>query len=201
LADKRIEFVRVSQKELERISLLKTPNEVIALVHIPKRQNRFSEITGNLALALDHISDPGNMGSIIRTADWFGIQEIICSEDCVDLYNPKVVQASMGSMARVNVTYWPLEDYLAQFQGKVPVYGATLDGVNLYSQKFAEQAIVVVGSESQGISENLNPYINSMVTIPGVRNLNSEGAESLNASVAAALICSEFRRQHGFISG
>jgi RNA methyltransferase, TrmH family len=201
LADARIEFVRISQKELERISLLKTPNQVIALIRIPECRNTPPEVTGNLVLALDRISDPGNLGSIIRTADWFGIKEIICSKDCVDLYNPKVVQATMGSMARVNVTYWPLEDYLPQLQGKVPVYGASLDGGNLYSQKFAENAIIVIGSESHGISENLKPFIFSMITIPGVREQKNTGAESLNASVAAALICSEFRRQHGFLSG
>jgi TrmH family RNA methyltransferase len=201
LADARIEFVRISQKELERISLLKTPNQVIALIRMPECRNTPPEVTGNLVLVLDRISDPGNLGSIIRTADWFGIKEIICSKDCVDLYNPKVVQATMGSMARVNVTYWPLEDYLPQMQGKVPVYGASLDGVNLYSQKFAETAIIVIGSESHGISENLKPYISSMITIPGVREQKNAGAESLNASVAAALICSEFRRQHGFLSG
>jgi RNA methyltransferase, TrmH family len=199
--DTKTEFVRISQDDLEKISMLKTPNQVLALVYLPEWGYSPPDAPDDLVLVLDRISDPGNLGSIIRTADWFGIKDIVCSENCVDLYNPKVVQATMGSIARVRVTYCPLAEYLMKLNGTVVVYGAALEGNNLYLQKFPKKAIIIIGSESHGLSLNLNPYITSMITIPGSRDQTGTGPESLNASVAAALICSEFRRQNGTLSG
>jgi len=199
--DTKTEFVRISQDELENISMLKTPNQVLALVHLPEWGHSPPDAPDDLLLVLDRISDPGNLGSIIRTAEWFGIRDVVCSEHCVDIYNPKVVQATMGSIARVKVSYCTLDEYLMKLQGKVVVYGAALEGNNLYLQKFPKKAIIVIGSESHGISSNLHPYISSMITIPGSKDQPGTGPESLNASVAAALICSEFRRQNDFLSG
>jgi RNA methyltransferase, TrmH family len=199
--DYHIDFIRITGKELEQISLLKTPNQVVALVRIPEEKTLKASIPEGIVLLLDGINDPGNLGSIIRTADWFGVHSIVCSENCVDLYNPKVVQSAMGSLGRVGVYYTSLHHYLDKMAGKTEIFGASLDGNNLYHQSFPSPCVVVIGSESHGISQSLIPLISKMITIPGFKTSSGPQAESLNAAVAAALICSEIRRQYDEMKG
>ncbi len=187
-------ITEVSEKELDRISNLITPNQVLAVIEMPENKKPPKTIN-DLVLMLDDISDPGNMGAIIRTADWFGIQTIICSENCVDIYNPKVVQATMGSIFRVGVHYENLEMFLSKNSSGKIVYGAFQDGKNIYQTALNKKSLVVIGNESKGISKDIIPYITDKVSIPAYTFSNRQSAESLNASIATALICAEFRRQ------
>jgi RNA methyltransferase, TrmH family len=180
----------VSPAELKRISNLKTANKVLAVVRIPEVAAG-KEIFDDLVLALDRIADPGNLGTIIRIADWFGIEHIICSHDTVELYNPKVVRATMGSLFRVKVHYVDLAGTLSKLACDVPKYAATLDGENIYKKVLPQSAVIIIGSESHGISDPVSRLIDQKVMIPAA----DSSAESLNASVAAAIICSEFRRK------
>jgi TrmH family RNA methyltransferase len=189
------EILSVTQKELERISTLQSPQEVVALVEMKEATAMQLPADDELVLVLDGIRDPGNLGTIIRTADWFGIPAVICSPDCVDVYNPKVVQASMGSIARVEVTYRQLEEVLKSKPGKVNVYGAVLDGNNLYEQKIEKGGYLVIGSESHGISPATRPFVTHPLRIPAYNKTTGVAAESLNASMAAAIFCAEFRRR------
>jgi TrmH family RNA methyltransferase len=148
----------------------------------------------DLILVLDGIRDPGNLGTILRTADWFGYRNVICSPDCVELYNPKVVQATMGSLTRVKVGYQDLISLLNKNKN-VPVYGALLEGANLYKSSLQSKGYLMIGNESHGISPTLKPFITHPVSIPSSPASPNEKAESLNASVAAAIFCAEFRRQ------
>jgi len=174
---------------MEKISSLKTPQEIAALVKIPvwpplnnaKLKQKFS-------LVLDGIQDPGNMGTIIRTADWFGIHDIICSEDTVDAYNPKVVQASMGSLSRINVHYTNLNTVLAQI--RLPIFGAMLNGENIYRTDFGAEGLIVFGNEGNGVRPEIEQLITKTVTIP-----RAGKAESLNVGIATALFCSEISRK------
>jgi TrmH family RNA methyltransferase len=188
----------VSLKELERISQFKTPNQVVALFHFDEDTNGPPARFRDLIFILDGISDPGNLGTIIRTADWFGVETLVCSENCVDVYNPKVVQASMGSIARVRTYYTDLNQYLEQLSGTVEIIGTTMKGTNIYEYELPSKAAVLIGNESHGISQHLYQYLNTMITIPSFSGLKKQGADSLNASIAAAIIASEFRRQKGF---
>ena len=187
-----IEITEINDKELKNISGLTTPNEVFAIVKIPKNSINTDTIFNDLVLVLDKIRDPGNLGTIIRTADWFGIKNIICSSDTVDLYNPKVVQATMGSIARVNVHYTDLKKFLKDTPENIPVYGTFLEGENFYTCKLPKNAIIVIGNESNGISKEIAGLINHKIFIPPFSS--KQTAESLNASIATALVCSEFRR-------
>jgi len=180
----------ISNKDLARISALKTPNEVVAIAEMPKwiiSGTAFQDII----LMLDGISDPGNLGTIIRIADWFGIKNIICSDDTVDVFNPKVVQATMGSIFRVKVYYTNLEHFFLEFGKNIPIYGAFLLGDDIYKEELSERGIIVIGSESHGISPTVEKFITKRLFIPSF----SGGVESLNASVATAIVCSEFRRR------
>jgi len=181
----------ISEKELERISALSTPNMVVAIVEKPEFQFPDLKSFDGFILMLDGISDPGNLGTIIRTADWFGIHTIICSSNSVDAFNPKVVQSAMGSVFRVSLFYLDLIEVLTAFKDTLPVYGTFLSGENLYKTSFGTKGIVVIGSESHGISTELSSFIKSRITIPAVSN----SAESLNASIAAALVCAEVNRK------
>lgn len=192
------EVITVDKDELSRISSLVTAADVLAVVRMPEHQLDINELKNELTLTLDGIRDPGNMGTIIRIADWFGINNIICSPDCAEIWNPKVVQASMGSLLRVKVheRVLPLmfadEDFL---QLKLPVYGAFLDGENVYTSK-AKTGIIVIGNEANGIEESVEKHITQRITIPAFQHSgSSENAESLNAAVATAIIVSEFRRK------
>lgn len=186
----------VNEQEMSRITALVSPGPVLAVFQIPERD--LSEIVteGHITLVLDGIQDPGNLGTIIRVADWFGIRQVICSEECVDVFNPKVVQATMGSIVRVPVYYTQLDSFLDRNQN-IPVYGMYLDGENLYRAPLTQEAIIVIGSEARGISATLESRIHRRITIPpgGKPENTASHAESLNAAVAAALVCSEFNHR------
>lgn len=182
-----IKFQEVSEAELGKISSLNTPQEVIALVEIPGRGELQLPFLSGFTLILDGIQDPGNLGTIIRTADWFGISTIICSEDTVDVYNPKVVQASMGSLSRINVWYTDLLLLLPQI--KQPVFGAVLNGENIYQTDFGTAGFILLGNEGNGIRPEIQQLIGRKITIP-----QSGKAESLNVAIAAAVFCNEISR-------
>ncbi len=181
------EVFEVDDAALDRLSSLRTPNEVWMLLQRPATQ--MPTRTG-LVLAIDHLQDPGNLGTIIRTAEWFGIKQIVCSEDCVELWNPKVIQATMGSVFRMPIAYTDMERYLkaSKAAGKA-IFGALLEGENLFKKAFRKDGIIVIGSESHGIRANLLPFITHPITIP-----RAEGSvtESLNASMAAGIILAVF---------
>ena len=178
----------VSDKDYKSLSNFNTPPGILAVVRIPKSAANDFKIAG-LVLVLDGISDPGNMGTIIRTAEWFGVQAIVCSTDCTDVWQPKVVQATMGSVFRIPVFQADLQLFFNSVEKDIPIYGALLEGKNLFSTKYDRQkpALLVIGSESHGISKAVMPFITNPLTIPA--HPDSE-AESLNASVATAVILS-----------
>ncbi len=188
---KGIELFNVSKSELERISSLKTPNQVLAVAKIEPPKILTAQHFDELVLALDGINDPGNLGTILRIADWFGINNVVCSKNTVELYNPKTIQASMGSLFRVNVFYQNLVDVIGKFGQNTHVFGTFLNGNNIYSEPLPEKGIIVIGSESHGISEEVGRLVSKKLFIPPF----SKGAESLNASIATAIVCSEFRRR------
>ena len=195
--------ILVTDDELHRISFLQHPQEVLAVFHIPEsNQNshcnatldhgqEFSNLNSQLSLALDGVQDPGNVGTIIRIADWFGITNIYCSPDTADVYNPKVVQATMGSLAHVTITYCDLVPLLSE--ASIPIYGTLLDGEDIYQQPLSENGIIVMGNEGNGISPEIRQLITNKLLIPNF-NSNTETAESLNVAIATAITCSEFRR-------
>jgi TrmH family RNA methyltransferase len=185
-------YFQVSEKDLEKISLLENPNKVLAVAHIPSIKLELSPLKNSFTLILDNIQDPGNLGTIIRTADWFGIKNIICSPATADAYNPKVVQSAMGSLLRTKIFYEDLEQVLEQINKelKLPIYGATLGGESIYKLKLNPESILIVGNESKGISPDLLKFVNHKITIPKQDSL----AESLNAAIATSIICSEFYR-------
>lgn len=192
---KGINIIEVTAGELKKISQLTTPNEVLAVVEIPKYKLSVSDITQKLSIVLDDIRDPGNLGTIIRIADWFAIENIICSPQTVDCYNSKVVQAAMGSLLRTKIHYLPLENFLSECKkNKLPVYGALLEGENMYNKKLSSEGIIIIGNESKGISEKVLSFVSHKIAIPGYNK--NVGAESLNAAIATAVICAEFKRQN-----
>ncbi len=177
----KAEINQVSPKELERISGLRTPNHVLAVCKIPERDPEEISDYDELMIALDGIRDPGNLGTIIRTADWFGIRNIVCSDDCVDVYNPKVVQATMGSIARVKVFYTDLADYLSSTS--MPVYATVMEGESIWDAS-PGKGIYVIGNESNGIRAEVLMHASNKISIP-----TAEGdAESLNAAVATGIV-------------
>ncbi len=183
-----VKVYQISLTELSKISCLTSPQQVLALVKIPETELLTPDlIKGSFTLALDGIQDPGNLGTIIRTADWFGIRHIICSADTAEVYNPKVVQASMGSLSRVKIWYTDLSAFLKI--ADMPVYGAVLNGNSLYETAFGSEGIVLMGNEGQGIRADLLALISHPVTIPAFGK-----AESLNVAISASIICSEIRR-------
>jgi TrmH family RNA methyltransferase len=177
---------RIEAFELAKMSTLQTPNQVLAVVEIPKIVQPIT-LAGQLTLVLDGIQDPGNLGTIIRIADWFGITQIIASEDTVDIYNPKVIGATMGSFMRVSVSYKNLVEWLPTI--KVPIYGALLKGANVFATANVTEGLLVIGSEAKGIRENILDLITYPVTIPKIG-----GAESLNAAVATGIIVAQLTR-------
>jgi TrmH family RNA methyltransferase len=188
--------VRVSEKELERISALNTPCEVIAICEIPERIPDDKLMISGLIVVLDDIRDPGNLGTIIRTADWFGIKNIICSPQCVDLYNPKVVQATMGSLTRVNLHYTDLGNFFKNLPSGLMVYGAALEGQSIHEVSLSTEGIIIIGNESAGLSDNVLPFITKKLYIPAYDIYNGGiKAESLNAAIACSIILYEFRKR------
>lgn len=195
LRDRNIAFDEVDETGLEKISDLTTPNKVLALAKIPEPELS-PDVYQRYILALDNIKDPGNMGTIIRSADWFGIRQVVCSPGCVDAYNPKVVQATMGSFTRVNIFQAELVQFIKQSTKGTPVYGALLNGESLYNIAFKNAGIIVIGSESHGISDELLPFITQAVHVPSYsQNEALTKPESLNASIANAIICYEIAKQ------
>ena len=187
------EVDEVSREELERASLLRTPQSVLAVMPIPAPDNHLSIDGSQLVLALDGVQDPGNLGTIIRIADWFGIEQIFCSDDTVDAWNPKVVQATMGSSARVNIIYINLSEFLDTLPADFPVYGTLLDGDNIYTQPLTPHGLIVMGNEGNGISPEIRQKVNRRLLIPSYRT--DDTAESLNVAIATAITCAEFRRR------
>jgi RNA methyltransferase, TrmH family len=184
-----------SYEELKQISTLKTPHNALAVVPILDLDINNYNIFSNLCVALDFIQDPGNLGTIIRAAAWFGIKNVVCSRNCVDLYNPKVIQASMGAILHVNVFYNDLKYLLLEAsEKKLPVFGTLLEGESIYEHELDNKGIILLGNESRGISEELFPYITEKIKIPGA-NRAIPGIESLNVSMAASVVFSEFSRR------
>ena len=183
----------VTDDELRRISFLQHPQQVLALFPLPSVNSLPSSVNSELSLALDGVQDPGNLGTIIRIADWFGISTIICSEDTVDAWNPKVVQATMGSIARVNIIYNNLPEFLDSLPADFPVYGTFLDGDNIYTQELTHEGLIIMGNEGNGISDAVRAKVNRRLLIPDFHQ--GETADSLNVAIATAITCSEFRRR------
>ena len=183
----------ISEKEMERISQLKTANSVLAVVEVPKHKLALADPTKNLVLSLDRIQNPGNLGTIIRLADWFGISDIVCSEDTADCFNPKVVQATMGAILRVRVHYTNLAKWLSSHKDAT-IYGTFLEGENIYSAQLETSGVIVMGNEGQGISSEVAECVSHKLLIPPYP-ADRCGSESLNVAVATAVICSEFRRR------
>ena len=187
------EICIVNSDELSRASLLKTPQQVLGVfaqldismdATLPRRE---------LCLALDGVQDPGNLGTIIRVADWFGIEHLFCSPDTVDVYNPKVIQATMGAIARVKLHYLPLEPFIQSLHG-VPVFGTFLNGCNIYQEELSPYGLVVMGNEGNGISPEIGRLVNKRLLIPNFP-LDRPTTESLNVAVATSIVCAEFRRR------
>lgn len=184
----------VSEEEMQRVSFLQHPQGVIALFRLPDQPPLDSIPFSDLTLMLDGIQDPGNLGTIIRIADWFGIEHIICSLDTADCWAPKVVQASMGSIARVHIYYTDLLPLLDQaVRSNIPVYGTLLDGENIYQHELTEHGIIVMGNEGKGISEPVRQRVTHRLLIPNFHA--GPSADSLNVAIATAITCSEFRRR------
>ncbi|MBC8053236.1 MAG: RNA methyltransferase [Sphingobacteriaceae bacterium] len=183
-----IKLLEITDSELKKISTLTTPHDALALIHIPQRtETKQESFKGKHVLVLDGIQDPGNLGTIIRTADWFGLSDIICSGDTVEAYNPKVVQASMGSLSRINVYYEDLTTFFSS--SSMPVWGAVFDGKPLYNADFGCEGYIILGNEGNGISAGIKQFIQTGITIPKFGQ-----AESLNVAISAAIICSELKR-------
>ena len=180
-------IVQVSSKELQKISALKTANTMLAVFYQPKEKDVSEE---GLLVALDMVRDPGNLGTIIRLCDWFGVTQLICANDTVDCFNPKVVQATMGSIARVSVVYLDLLTFVQST--KLPIYAAVMDGTNVYASQLPERALLVMGNEAKGISPEIALHIQHKITIPNFGAAHS--AESLNVATATGILLSEFKR-------
>lgn len=193
ITEEDVEVIVVSKAELARVSFLKNPQQVLAIFYKPHYELDLNRLNRRLTLALDCIQDPGNLGTIIRLADWYGIEDVICSMDTVDLYNPKVVQATMGALARIKVHYVDLYQCLSKIQN-TPIYGTFLDGNNIYQQELSEAGIIVMGNEGNGISTQIETLIKNKLFIPNYPS-DRETSESLNVAIATAIICTEFRRR------
>ena len=190
---KEIPFTVITERELKAISALTTPNKVLLVLKQFTQKLETISLQKGYALYLDQIQDPGNMGTILRNADWFGIPYVFCSEGCADSYNSKVIQASMGAIFRVKVIHIPLAELL-EANADIPVYGTVLEGSNLYEIEPAQNGLIVIGNEGRGISLELQSLLTHKVTIPRGKN---GGAESLNAAVASGIVCAVFCKPEG----
>lgn len=195
LKNKGVESDILSFEELQRASLQKNPQEVLALFKQPICHDNPTEVISNkLCLGLDGIQDPGNIGTIVRIADWFGIENIFCSQDTVDIFNPKAIQATMGALARVKVQYIDFKSLLATIQDATPIYGTFLDGENIYNKELSSNGLIIMGNEGNGISEDVARFVNKRLYIPNYPQ-ERQTSESLNVAVATAITCAEFRRR------
>jgi len=189
------EFIEADRESIQKASLLQNPQEALAIVWQPILTKPELNLSTELYLALDFIQDPGNLGTILRIADWFGINTVICSENTVDVYNPKVVQASMGAIFRIKTGYTDLESFLSEASNsQVPVYGTFMDGSNIYKEELTRNGIIVLGNEGNGISDSVSQLVTKKITIPTF-SINTNKSESLNVAIAASICCSEFRRR------
>ena len=189
------EIIATDKESIKKASLQQSPQEALAVIKKTSLPISEANYKGQLSLALDCIQDPGNLGTILRIADWFGINQIFCSNDTADVYNPKVVQASMGAIFRVKVFYVELPDFLAREKQKgLPVFGTFMNGKNIYTQKLSKEGILVMGNEGNGISEEIEKLVTEKISIPSFTE-NGSGSESLNVAIATAICCSEFRRR------
>lgn len=204
--DRETAVVMVKPAELERLSFMQTPQDVMAVMKIPNwvygldptTEGRdgidYGYLGKRLSLVLDGVQDPGNMGTIIRIADWYGISEIFCSSDTADIYNPKVVQAAMGSLGRVNVLYTDVAALVAQSEQRgIPVFVTVLDGEDIYRSQLSDVGLIVMGNEGNGISKQIRDAASRKLLIPNFHE--GEHAESLNVAIATAIVCSEFKRR------
>ena len=186
------ELIIAEEDDIRKVSLLKNPQDVLAVFRHPSYTIEEVNPASALVLVLDGIQDPGNLGTMVRLADWFGIEHVVCSPDTADAFGPKAVQASMGALVRVKVHYTPLEDFL--IKQDVPLYGAFLDGNSLYEEELSSHGIIIIGNEGNGIRPSIESLINRRLYIPAYPPTR-KNAESLNAAIAAAIICAEFRRR------
>lgn len=193
----RAELLEASETELSKVSLMQHPQQIVGVFGMFDQED--SEPCGRLpntelCLALDDIQDPGNLGTIIRVADWFGIGHIFCSKDTADMYNPKVVQATMGSIARVRLRYTDLKQFIGALPPNTPVYGTTLDGHDIYDEDLQPRGLIVMGNEGKGISPEIRKMVSRHLLIPNYP-IGRQTAESLNVAIATAIVCAEFRRR------
>lgn len=184
----KIKGIEISSQDLKKISALTTPHGILAVFQIPDHKIDPNELRGRFNMVLDFIQDPGNLGTIIRTADWFGMDTLICSENTTDAYSPKAVQASMGSLARVKLIYCDLEKFLRETD--IKIYAAMLEGTSIYQTDFQSEGLIVMGNEGNGVSTEIEQFIEKKVTIPRIGK-----AESLNVAISSAIICSEIYRK------
>lgn len=188
------EVIAVSHEEMKHISFQQAPQGVMGIFHQPQHVIDTAAPERELCLALDNVQDPGNLGTIVRIADWFGIENIYCSIGTADIYNPKTVQATMGAIGRVKVHYVDLPAFLSGIKGKAPLYGTFLDGEDIYQKDLKNNGLIIMGNEGNGISKECGAHITERLFIPNYP-AGRETSESLNVSVATAIICSEFRRR------
>jgi TrmH family RNA methyltransferase len=174
--------------------LQKSPQQIFAVFEKPLISFDLNTLNNQLILALDDIQDPGNMGTIIRIADWFGIEYVLCSKHCADAFNPKTIQATMGAIARIKVIQTDLEKTLNSLSGKMPIFGTFLNGENIYQEQLPPNGIIVMGNEGNGISQSIEPLVNKRLYIPSYP-AERETSESLNVATATAIVCAEFRRR------
>jgi len=195
IRSKAKELIEADRDSIQKASLLQNPQEALAIVLQPEMNTPQLNLNTELCLALDFIQDPGNLGTILRIADWFGIRTVICSENTVDVFNPKVVQASMGAIFRIKTSYTNLESFLSEAsKSQIPVYGTFMDGNNIYTESLTKNGIVVLGNEGNGISNSIASLVTQRIAIPTF-STNPNKAESLNVAIAASICCSEFRRR------
>lgn len=188
------ELTVVDETELTKASFLCHPQQVLGVFRKLDCRLDAGALEGRLTLVLDGVQDPGNLGTIVRIADWFGIENVVCSRDTADIYNPKVVQATMGSIARVNVAYTQLDDFFDTLPPTLPIYGTLLEGENMYSHKLTDNGIIIMGNEGKGISPAIRKRITDALRIPNYPP-ERDTAESLNVAIATAIVCAEFRRK------
>lgn len=189
------EIEDISEDEYRKITFQKSPQGVLAVFEKPVFKINLDVISQNISIVLDNIQDPGNLGTIIRLADWFGIDDVFCSMNTADIYNPKTIQATMGAVGRVRIHYVDLEKFLSKVSSKVPIYGTFMDSENIFSENLTENGIIVMGNEGNGISERLIPFIDHKLTIPSFP-YNVTTSESLNVGIATAITVAEFRRRN-----
>jgi len=187
-------LIITNEKELKKISAFTTPNKIFAIIEIPETNNYKIEIQKELVLGFEEINDPGNFGTIIRTADWFGIKTVFCSTNSVDIYNPKVVQATMGAVFRVKLICCDLKKIVNLYKNKMNVYGTFISGNNIFNEELPDNGLILFGNESKGLSEELESLVDYKITIPNYSNKNIK-TESLNISSAVAIVCAQFRNK------